>query len=84
MGNIGVVLVVAGVIGALLSGIMLDKTHRFKLASIIFYAASVIGTLIYTFTLSVGHIYVVYISSFIMGLVFYKLIIQYVTRHSTR
>ncbi|XP_050347000.1 uncharacterized MFS-type transporter C09D4.1 isoform X1 [Nymphalis io] len=66
-GRIGLVIVVAGMIGSVVCGLILDKTHRFKETTLAVYAASVVGMIIFTFTLDCGYIAVVYFSSIILG-----------------
>ncbi|CAK1601579.1 unnamed protein product [Parnassius mnemosyne] len=66
-GRIGLVIVVAGMAGSVLCGLVLDKTHRFKETTLAVYVASVVGMLIFTFTLDCGVIGVVYLSSIILG-----------------
>ncbi|XP_026745794.1 feline leukemia virus subgroup C receptor-related protein 2-like isoform X1 [Trichoplusia ni] len=66
-GRIGLVIVVAGMAGSVLCGLILDKTHRFKETTLSVYVASVIGMLIFTFTLDCGYIGVVYLSSILLG-----------------
>ncbi|XP_077299104.1 histamine transporter [Arctopsyche grandis] len=66
-GRIGLVIVLAGMLGSVMCGIILDKTHRFKETAFGVYSASLIGMVIYTFTLSTGYIVIVYISSFLLG-----------------
>lgn len=66
-GRIGLVIVVAGMVGSVVCGLILDKTHRFKETTLSVYAASVVGMLIFTFTLDCGYIAVVYLSSILLG-----------------
>lgn len=66
-GRIGVCIVFAGMLGSVACGIVLDKTHRFKETTLAVYIFTMIGMWIYTFTLSVGHISVVYITSSLLG-----------------
>ncbi|XP_037968523.2 uncharacterized MFS-type transporter C09D4.1 isoform X1 [Plutella xylostella] len=66
-GRIGLVIVVAGMVGSVICGLVLDKTHRFKETTLAVYAASVVGMLIFTFTLNCGIIAVVYLSSILLG-----------------
>ncbi|PZC72144.1 heme transporter FLVCR2 isoform X1 [Helicoverpa armigera] len=66
-GRIGLVIVVAGMAGSVVCGLILDKTHRFKETTLSVYAASVVGMLIFTFTLDCGYISVVYLSSILLG-----------------
>ncbi|CAK1544368.1 unnamed protein product [Leptosia nina] len=66
-GRIGLVIVVAGMVGSVVCGYILDKTHRFKETTLAVYAASVVGMIIFTFTLDCGQIAVVYFSSILLG-----------------
>ncbi|GBP12296.1 Feline leukemia virus subgroup C receptor-related protein 2 [Eumeta japonica] len=66
-GRIGLVIVVAGMAGSVMCGLVLDKTHRFKETTLAVYAASVIGMIIFTFTLDCGIIGVVYLSGILLG-----------------
>lgn len=66
-GRIGVCIVFAGMLGSVACGIVLDKTHRFKETTLAVYIFTMIGMWIYTFTLSIGHISVVYITSALLG-----------------
>ncbi|XP_073958111.1 histamine transporter isoform X2 [Choristoneura fumiferana] len=66
-GRIGLMIVVAGMIGSVICGLVLDKTHKFKETTLAVYAASVIGMIIFTFTLDCGYIGVVYMSAIILG-----------------
>ncbi|EAA11941.4 feline leukemia virus subgroup C receptor-related protein 2 [Anopheles arabiensis] len=66
-GRIGVCIVFAGMLGSVACGIVLDKTHRFKETTLAVYIFTMIGMWIYTFTLSVGHIAVVYVTSALLG-----------------
>ncbi|XP_058054546.1 heme transporter FLVCR2 [Anopheles bellator] len=66
-GRIGVCIVFAGMLGSVACGVVLDKTHRFKETTLAVYVFTMIGMWIYTFTLSVGHIAVVYVTSSLLG-----------------
>uniref|UniRef100_U5ERN6 Choline/ethanolamine transporter FLVCR1 n=1 Tax=Corethrella appendiculata TaxID=1370023 RepID=U5ERN6_9DIPT len=66
-GRIGLCIVLAGMGGSVCCGIVLDKTHRFKETTLAVYTFTMIGMWIYTFTLSVGHIAVVYVTSSLLG-----------------
>ncbi|XP_039755588.1 uncharacterized MFS-type transporter C09D4.1 isoform X1 [Pararge aegeria] len=66
-GRIGLVIVVAGMVGSVVCGFILDKTHRFKETTLAVYAATVVGMIIFTFTLDCGYISVVYFSSIFLG-----------------
>ncbi|CAH0724492.1 unnamed protein product, partial [Brenthis ino] len=66
-GRIGLAIVVAGMVGSVVCGLILDKTHRFKETTLAVYAATVVGMIIFTFTLDCGYIGVVYFSSIVLG-----------------
>ncbi|XP_047984886.1 uncharacterized MFS-type transporter C09D4.1 isoform X3 [Leguminivora glycinivorella] len=67
VGRIGLMIVVAGMLGSVICGFILDKTHKFKETTLALYAASVVGMIIFTFTLDSGEIAVVYFSAIILG-----------------
>ena len=49
-GRIGLVIVVCGMLGSMLSGIVLDKTHWYKATTLLVYFLSFVGMIFYTFT----------------------------------
>ncbi|CAH1108881.1 unnamed protein product [Psylliodes chrysocephalus] len=65
-GRIGLVIIVAGMLGSVCCGIVLDKYHKFKETTLVVYGFSLISMVVYTFTLSKG-IYVVYVISALLG-----------------
>ncbi|XP_037068046.1 feline leukemia virus subgroup C receptor-related protein 2-like isoform X2 [Pollicipes pollicipes] len=66
-GRIGLVIVLAGMLGSVVCGVWLDKTHRFKGTTLAVYVLSVAGMVAYTFTLPLGYISVVYITAGLLG-----------------
>lgn len=66
-GRIGLTIVCAGMLGSVVCGIVLDKTHKFKETTLGIYLFSFVGMIIFTFTLDVERIYVVYITSALLG-----------------
>ncbi|XP_067312358.1 heme transporter FLVCR2 [Pseudorasbora parva] len=66
-GRIGLTLVIAGVVGSLICGIWLDKTKTYKQTTLSVYLLSFVGMLIYTFTLNLGHLWVVFLTSGVLG-----------------
>lgn len=66
-GRIGLTIVCAGMLGSVVCGVILDKTHKFKETTLGVYLFSFLGMLIFTFTLGDGGIYVIYITSAILG-----------------
>ncbi|XP_011697115.1 PREDICTED: uncharacterized MFS-type transporter C09D4.1 isoform X1 [Wasmannia auropunctata] len=67
-GRIGLTIVCAGMMGSIVCGILLDKTHKFWWTTVGVYIMSLVGMIIFTFTLdkNVG-IFVVYITAGILG-----------------
>ncbi|KAI5707958.1 hypothetical protein M8J77_013534 [Diaphorina citri] len=66
-GRIGLVIVLAGTLGSVISGIVLDKTGKYKETTLGIYTFSLIGMIIYSLTLSTGVILVVYITAGFLG-----------------
>ncbi|ESO87344.1 hypothetical protein LOTGIDRAFT_107425, partial [Lottia gigantea] len=66
-GRIGLVIVLAGIIPSILSGVWLDKTKTYKATSVLLYICTVIGVFVFTFTLDYGKIWIVFITSCIIG-----------------
>ncbi|XP_071443654.1 choline/ethanolamine transporter flvcr2a [Hetaerina americana] len=67
VGRIGLTIVVAGMGGSVISGLILDKTHKFKEITLALYALSLAGMAVYTFTLNCGYIAVVYMAAGLLG-----------------
>ncbi|XP_077265379.1 choline/ethanolamine transporter flvcr2a isoform X1 [Temnothorax americanus] len=67
-GRIGLTIVCAGMVGSIACGILLDKTHKFWWTTVGVYICSLVGMIIFTFTLdkNVG-IYAIYITAGILG-----------------
>ncbi|CAG0881273.1 unnamed protein product [Cyprideis torosa] len=59
-GRIGLVIVVAGMVGSVVSGFFLDRTHKFRETTISLYAMSLCGMLGFTFALSSSYLGAVY------------------------
>lgn len=66
-GRIGLTLVVAGMVGSILCGLWLDYTKTYKQTTLIVYILSFMGMLIFTFTLKLGYIIVVFFTGGILG-----------------
>ncbi|KAL1491446.1 hypothetical protein ABEB36_012044 [Hypothenemus hampei] len=65
-GRIGLVITVAGMVGSVCCGYVLDRFRKFKETTIVVYAFSLIGMLTFTFTLNKG-LYIVYLVSGFLG-----------------
>ncbi|XP_031703386.1 choline/ethanolamine transporter flvcr2a isoform X3 [Anarrhichthys ocellatus] len=66
-GRIGLTIVVAGMAGSLICGIWLDRTKTYKQTTLAVYLFSLIGMLVYTFTLNLGHLWVVFVTAGALG-----------------
>lgn len=66
-GRIGLTLVVAGMVGSILCGLWLDYTKTYKQTTLIVYILSFVGMVIFTFTLKLGYIIVVFFTGGILG-----------------
>ncbi|KAM8833958.1 choline/ethanolamine transporter flvcr2a isoform 5-T6 [Synchiropus picturatus] len=66
-GRIGLTIVIAGMVGSLICGIWLDKTKTYKQTTLAVYSLTLIGMLVYAFTLNLGHLWVVFITAGMLG-----------------
>uniref|UniRef100_A0A1B6DEC6 Choline/ethanolamine transporter FLVCR1 n=2 Tax=Clastoptera arizonana TaxID=38151 RepID=A0A1B6DEC6_9HEMI len=66
-GRVGLTLVFGGVVGSVVWGIVLDKTHKYKETTLIIYSLAVVGMLGFTFALRSQHLALVYFTSGFLG-----------------
>ncbi|RXM36974.1 Feline leukemia virus subgroup C receptor-related protein 1 [Acipenser ruthenus] len=66
-GRIGLTLVVAGIVGSIICGLWLDYTKTYKQTTLIVYILSFIGMIIFTFTLNLGNLNIVFFTAGILG-----------------
>ncbi|KAJ8290457.1 hypothetical protein GJAV_G00013100 [Gymnothorax javanicus] len=66
-GRIGLTIVIAGMVGSIICGIWLDKTKTYKQTTLAIYLLSFVGMVVYTFTLSLGHLWLVFITAGALG-----------------
>ncbi|XP_037827907.1 feline leukemia virus subgroup C receptor-related protein 2 [Lucilia sericata] len=66
-GRIGLAIVLSGMLGSVVSGIVLDKSHKFKETTLAVYAFSMVGMWVFAFTLDTGSIAVVYVTASLLG-----------------
>uniref|UniRef100_A0A672PPE8 Choline/ethanolamine transporter FLVCR1 n=1 Tax=Sinocyclocheilus grahami TaxID=75366 RepID=A0A672PPE8_SINGR len=66
-GRIGLTLVVAGMFGSILCGIWLDRTKTYKLTTLIVYVLSFIGMVVFTFTLNLENLLVIFFTAGVLG-----------------
>uniref|UniRef100_A0A3B3Y1Z0 Major facilitator superfamily (MFS) profile domain-containing protein n=1 Tax=Poecilia mexicana TaxID=48701 RepID=A0A3B3Y1Z0_9TELE len=66
-GRIGLTLVLAGMVGSILCGLWLDHTKTYKVTTLIVYLLSFVGMLVFTFTLDLNNIYLVFFTAGVLG-----------------
>uniref|UniRef100_A0A8C2U9E7 FLVCR choline and putative heme transporter 2 n=1 Tax=Coturnix japonica TaxID=93934 RepID=A0A8C2U9E7_COTJA len=66
-GRIGLTIVLSGMAGALISGLWLDRTKTYKQTTLVVYIMSLVGMIVYTFTLNLGHLWVVFVTAGVLG-----------------
>ncbi|XP_030070327.1 choline/ethanolamine transporter FLVCR2 [Microcaecilia unicolor] len=66
-GRIGLTITVSGMVGALICGLWLDRTKTYKQTTLLVYILSLAGLLTYTFTLSLGHLWIVFVTAGTLG-----------------
>uniref|UniRef100_A0A4W6DXF0 Choline/ethanolamine transporter FLVCR1 n=1 Tax=Lates calcarifer TaxID=8187 RepID=A0A4W6DXF0_LATCA len=66
-GRIGLTIVIAGMVGSLICGIWLDRTKTYKQTTLAVYFMSLVGMIVYAATLSLGHLWVVFITAGALG-----------------
>ncbi|XP_072218764.1 heme transporter FLVCR1 isoform X1 [Leuresthes tenuis] len=66
-GRIGLTLVVAGMVGSILCGLWLDHTKTYKITTLIVYSLSFLGMVVFTFTLDLNNIYLVFVTAGVLG-----------------
>jgi len=66
-GSMGLLLTLAGTVGSVISGIILDKTHLFKLTTLVLYLISLIGLVLFTLCLFLPTIWPLYFISAFLG-----------------
>ncbi|KAM9356341.1 choline/ethanolamine transporter FLVCR1 [Pholidichthys leucotaenia] len=66
-GRIGLTLVVAGMVGSILCGVWLDYTKTYKMTTLLVYVLSFLGMVVFTFTLDLKNIYLVFFTAGVLG-----------------
>nr|XP_018908694.1 PREDICTED: uncharacterized MFS-type transporter C09D4.1-like isoform X3 [Bemisia tabaci] len=66
-GQVGLTLVLAGVVGSVVWGVVLDKTHKYKETTLGVYLMSGLGMLAFTFMLRAERLIPVYVTSGFLG-----------------
>ncbi|KAG9461030.1 hypothetical protein GDO78_018384, partial [Eleutherodactylus coqui] len=66
-GRIGLTLVIAGMVGSIICGVWLDYTKTYKQTTLIVYILSFVGMLVFTFTLDLGNLTIVFVTAGVLG-----------------
>ncbi|XP_069811091.1 choline/ethanolamine transporter FLVCR1 [Dendropsophus ebraccatus] len=66
-GRIGLTLVIAGMVGSVICGVWLDYSKTYKQTTLIVYILSFVGMLVFTFTLNLGNLVVVFVTGGALG-----------------
>nr|XP_014352061.1 PREDICTED: feline leukemia virus subgroup C receptor-related protein 1 isoform X2 [Latimeria chalumnae] len=66
-GRIGLTLVVAGMVGSILCGLLLDQTKAYRKTTMVIYVFSFIAMIVFTFTLNLGYLVIVFITAGVLG-----------------
>ncbi|KAK5879690.1 hypothetical protein CesoFtcFv8_022785 [Champsocephalus esox] len=66
-GRIGLTLVVAGMVGSVLCGLWLDYTKTYKMTTLTVYFLSFLGMIVFTFTLNLDNILLVFFTAGALG-----------------
>nr|CAD7194227.1 unnamed protein product [Timema douglasi] len=66
-GSVGLDIIVSGMVGSVVSGFILDKTHKFKETALAVYCMSLVGMVVFTFTVDMGSKIIVYFTSGLLG-----------------
>ncbi|XP_034256207.1 uncharacterized MFS-type transporter C09D4.1-like isoform X2 [Thrips palmi] len=67
IGVVGLVMILSGIVGALLCGVFLDRTHKFKPCTMALYVLSLVGWAAFTFLLPSGKMHWVYLTAVVYG-----------------
>ncbi|XP_043911423.1 feline leukemia virus subgroup C receptor-related protein 1 [Protopterus annectens] len=66
-GRIGLTLVVAGMVGSVICGFWLDHTKTYKQTTLMVYILSFVGMVVFTFTLDLQYLLIVFITAGVLG-----------------
>ncbi|XP_063227851.1 uncharacterized MFS-type transporter C09D4.1-like isoform X1 [Bacillus rossius redtenbacheri] len=66
-GRIGLIMILSGMLGSVVGGFVLDKTHKFKETSVTVCAMALLGMIGYTLSFRTGHIVFVYVVVAFLG-----------------
>lgn len=66
-GRIGLTIIIAGMFGAMIAGIWLDRSKTYKETTLVVYIMTLVGMVVYTLTLSLQHLWIVFITAGTLG-----------------
>ncbi|KAM9294338.1 choline/ethanolamine transporter FLVCR2 [Gastrophryne carolinensis] len=66
-GRIGLTITIAGMCGALVTGLWLDKTKTYKQTTLAVYVLSLTGMVVFTFILDLGYLWAVFVTAGCLG-----------------
>ncbi|XP_071538239.1 choline/ethanolamine transporter flvcr2a isoform X2 [Panulirus ornatus] len=66
-GRIGLLIVLAGMLGSVVCGFILDRTAKFKLVTLVVYASSMVFMLGYTFIFNLETLWMVFVMAGVLG-----------------
>lgn len=66
-GRMGLIIVICGMAGSMICGFILDATHAYKLTTFLVYLFSFFGMILYTLSIRLGHIQIVYVAAALLG-----------------
>ncbi|XP_038667187.1 feline leukemia virus subgroup C receptor-related protein 1 isoform X2 [Scyliorhinus canicula] len=66
-GRIGLTLVVSGMVGSIIAGFWVDRTKTYKQTTLAVYIIAFIGMLVFTFTLNLGYLQVIFVTAGSLG-----------------
>ncbi|XP_054987994.1 feline leukemia virus subgroup C receptor-related protein 2 [Sorex araneus] len=66
-GRIGLTIIIAGMFGAMIAGLWLDRSKTYKETTLAVYIMAVVGMVVYTVTLDLKHLWVVFVTAGTLG-----------------
>lgn len=67
VGQLGLVLIIAGMFGSVIAGYILDKTHMYRLVNASLYASSLVSMILFAITLQLHNLVALYLTIALLG-----------------
>lgn len=67
VGRLGLLMIIAGMFGSVISGFILDKTRRYRLVNTSLYALSLVSLLVFALTIEQRHSATLHLSAILLG-----------------